>query len=146
MLSSDASELLGVEITRVSRLGYRTRIAEPLGSGNVHHWSPGDVLAMHIVNELDGPGASGVRPESLWAEGARACGEALDNQFEPAFLVTRGESEFVVVLESIDPPTTDEMVAALLLQALDAGAAVKVVRLRNFVAMLEPWCVELVDA
>lgn len=146
MWSSDASSLLGVEITRVSRLGYRAGCAIPLGSGNPHHWSPGDVLAMHIVNELDGPGASGLRPESKWAEGARACGEALDNQFAPAYLVTRGAAEFVVVLESIEPRTTDEMVGALLLQASDAGAAVKVVRLREFVARLGPWLAELVDA
>lgn len=146
MRSADVAKLLGIDASPnvlVPRLRDRAGLAAPIGSGYRHSWSPGDVLAMFIVNELDGPGG-GV--ESKWAEGARKCGEALDNGYTPAYLVARGLAENLVVLESENPDATDEMLAAVLMQAIDAGAAVKVVRLREMVRRLAPWMAELVDA
>lgn len=145
MRSADAVEILGLDhLSIVARLRDRAGLHPIIGAGGVStRWSPGDVLAMHIVAEIDGPGG-GI--ESRWAEGARKCGEALDSGFRPAYLITRGGDENVVVIESEHPEQTDEMVAALLIQASDAGATVKVVRLRQIVKRLEPWLAELVDA
>lgn len=144
MRSRDALEVLSITDPRtITRLRDRAGLAAPIGSGTPHRWSPGDVLAMYIVHEFDG--ASDGR-ESKWAEGARKCGEALDNGYRPAFLVTRGHTENLVVIETEHPDQTDEMVKDLLMQASDAGAAVKVLRLREVVAALEPWLSELIDA
>jgi hypothetical protein len=145
MRSADAAKVLQLDhLSIVARLRDRAGLPRPIGAGGVStRWSPGDVLAMFVVLECDG--ASDGR-ESRWAEGARKCGEALDAGYPPAYLVTRGGSENVVVIESESPAQTDEMVAALLLQASDAGAAVKVVRLRPIVKRLAPWMAELVDA
>lgn len=147
MRTVDAAKVLRVEQRTITRLRDRAGLAAPIGSGSAYRWSPGDVVAMFIVKELDGPdrqGSGGM--ESQWAEGARKVGEAVDSGFPPAFLLTRGGSENVVVLESEHPDATDEMLAELLTQASDAGAVIRVVPLRRFLRRLAPWMHELVDA
>lgn len=145
MRSAEVVQVLGLRYhEEVARLRDRVGLTAPVGQGNRHSWSPGDALAMHIVREL-GRAQQG-SAESKWAEGARKCGEAVDNGYCPAYLVTRGGPENVVVIETENPKQTDEMLGELLLQASDAGAAVRVVKLRTIVRKLEPWIRELVDA
>lgn len=138
MRTVEIAHLLGAGHTHVLRTLYRVSETAPVGSGAQHHWSPGEALAAMVLIELDG--------RELYVESARKCGEALDNGYPPAFLVTRGGCESIVVIESEDPGATDEMVTALLLQASDAGAAVRIVRLRPFLEQLAPFVSELVDA
>lgn len=137
MRTVDVAHLLGAGHTHVLRTLYRVSETAPVGSGAQHHWSPGEALAAIVLSELDG--------HESFIEGARKCGEALDNGYPPAFLVTRGGCESVLVIESEDPRATDEMVTSLLLQASDAGAAVRVVRLRPYLELLDPYVRELVD-
>lgn len=141
MRTPEIAKLLGQGERNVTRLAYALGLASPIGSGNSHAWSPGDVLAMLTLVALNGPTGG-----EQYVEGALKCGEALDAGYPPAYLVTRGGTENVVVLESESPAQTDEMVAALLLQASDAGSAVRVVKLRPMVKALGPWLAELVDA
>lgn len=130
MKAAEIAKLLGVAPSSVSRYATRASIANPR--------SPGDALALMVLRALDG--------SARFAEGARKTGEALDAGYPPAYLMTRGGTENVVVIESESPSATDEMLAALLLQANDAGAAVRVVKLRPMVATLQPWLAELIDA
>lgn len=133
MRTSEVAQLFGVTHGRVANFARAVGIDRAIGSRD--SWSPGDALALWIVRELDG--------KPRFADGARKCGEALDSGYPPAYLITRGGEEYVVVIESESPAQTDEMVASLLLQANDAGAVVRVVRLRPMVARLAPWLAEL---
>lgn len=146
MRSAEVADLIGITLGNTLRVAYQLGLGEAIGTGAHHHWSPGDALAMSIMQSISTDVRAGRGPEltpTIYAEGAVKCGEALDNGYRPAYLVTRGRTENVVVLETEDPRATDEMVEALLLQAMDAGAAVKVVRLRGTVSALEPWLHEL---
>lgn len=138
MRTVEVQHLLGHPHTHALRTLYRVSDTAPVGSGAQHHWSPGEALAALVLTALDG--------HEQYVEGARKCGEALDNGYPPAFLVTRGGCESIVVIETEDPRATDEMVQSLLLQASDAGAAVRVVRLRPYLELLAPFVSELVDA
>lgn len=133
MRSREIADLLEVATTTIPRLARRAGVPDPIGGGD--SWSPGDALALMVLQRLDG--------RSEFAESARKCGEALDARYVPAYLVTRGGPELALVLEG---PQADNELVALLLLASDAGTPVRVLKLRPMVEQLEPWTRELVTA
>lgn len=135
MRTTEVAELLEVSPTSVPRYARRAGLEPSIGGA---HWSPGDALAMLTLRQLGG--------SARFAEGCRKVGEAIDNGYPPAYLVTRGGPENVAVIEAEDPAVADELVVELLAQASDAGAAVRVVKLRTMVRRLDPWLRELIDA
>ena len=136
MRSAEVAELLRCPTSTVPRQARRAGLDHVIG--NADAWSPGDVLAVMVLRALDG--------KATYAEGARKCGEALDAGYPPAYLVTRGGSENVVVIDDGDELQVQSTVAGILLQASDAGAPVQVVKLRPMVQKLEPWIRELARA
>jgi hypothetical protein len=138
MRTSDAARILDVHPSQVSRLAYACGLTRPIGSGSGHRWSPGDVLALWIFRSLES--------SERYAEGARQAGWALDAAASPAFLVTRGGSEYQIICDADFLGRAEECLAEMLLQATDAGMPVRVVRLRPMVAKLAPFIRSLIDA
>lgn len=138
MRTSDAAHVLGCNSRVVTRLAYALGITQPIGAGSAHIWSPGDVLSMAVFRALDS--------HDRYADGARQAGWALDADARPCFLVTRGGPENLVVCETDLAGQAEEILAEVLLQASDAGCAVRVVRLRPMIESLAPFVRELVNA
>jgi hypothetical protein len=130
LTTAQAAQVAGIDVRNANVMV--PRLARALGDLTTNErvvrvrWPAGTVIAIAVLRALD---PHGVNP-SRWAPGARAVADAHERGLLPAFLVTRGGTDYRVAL---DADGVERATAGVVAEMSATGGIVRVVRVAPIV-------------